>query len=135
MKTTFARRLCLGLVATLICVAGINALTSNTLAQKTPTNENKQVKILSPGVELIELIPSAPKCPSKQKGETVRLKVTSESPIDVRLYVQTGHNQWLDKNFANQKRGDEITDYRCDPKPNFKVYAHTAGSNEAWPKP
>lgn len=57
---------------------------------------------------------------SKTKGQIVRLKVTSENSIDVRLYVQTGYKQWLPKDFTNQKLGDEITDYRCDQKPNYK---------------
>jgi hypothetical protein len=96
---------------------------------------SKRVKIIGGGVELIEITPSAPKCPSKQKGETIRLKVTSETPIDVRLYIQTGFHQWIDKDFPNQKRGDEITSYRCDQKPNYKIYSHAAGSTDAWPKP
>ena len=92
------------------------------------------MKILGSGVELIEISQVAPKC-GKQKGATLRLKVTSENPVDVRLYVQTGWKQWLPKDFPNQKRGDEITDYRCGPATNYKVNAHAAGSSEGWPKP
>ena len=49
---------------------------------------SKRVKIISGGVELIEVTPTAPKC-GKQKGETIRLRVTSETAIDVRIYVIT----------------------------------------------
>ena len=92
------------------------------------------MKILASGVELVELTPSAQKC-GNQKGETIRLRVTSENPVDVRLYVHTGWKQWLPKDFQNQKRGDDITDYRCGPPRDYKVYAHAAGSSEPWPKP
>ena len=104
-----------------------------TLAQGNATDA-KRVKIVGGGVELIELAPSAPKC-GKQKGETIRLRVSSETAIDVRMYIQTGYKQWMDKDFPNQKRGDEITSYRCDQKPNYKIYSHAAESSEAWPKP
>jgi hypothetical protein len=95
---------------------------------------SKRVKIVGAGVELVEITPSASKC-ANQKGETIRLKVTSETPIDVRLYIQTGWHQWIDRDFANQKRGDEITEFRCNQKPNYKIYSHAVGSTEAWPKP
>lgn len=104
-----------------------------TLAQGN-VNDSKRVKIAGSAVELIELRPSAPEC-GQQKGETIRLRVTSETEVDVRLYIQTGYKRWMDKDFAIQKRGDEITSYRCDQKPNYKIYTHAAGSNEAWPKP
>jgi hypothetical protein len=105
-----------------------------TFAQEENASDSKRVKIVSSGVELIEITPSAPKC-GKQKGETIRLKVTSETSIDVRLCIQTGYKQWLPKDFPNQKIGDGITDYRCGPPTNYKVYAHAVGSSEVWPKP
>jgi hypothetical protein len=85
-------------------------------------------------VELIEVIPTAPKC-GKQKGETIRLRVTSEIPIDVRMYMQVGYHQWINKDLASQKKGDEIESFRCDQKPDYKIYSHAAGSTDAWPKP
>jgi hypothetical protein len=44
-------------------------------------------------VELIEVALTAPKC-GKQKGETIRLRLTSETPIDVRMYMQVGYHQY-----------------------------------------
>lgn len=97
-------------------------------------SDTKRVKIVGSGVELLDFTLSASNCP-KQKGETIRLKVTSDRTVDVRWYTQTGYKQWVNKDFPNQKPGDEITNYRCDQKPNYKIYARTAGSTEAWPKP
>jgi len=28
------------------------------------------------------------------------------------------------KDFINQNHGDEITNYRCDQKRNYKIYSH-----------
>jgi hypothetical protein len=98
-------------------------------------DDSKRVKIVGGGVELVEISPTAPKCSPKQKGETIRLKVISETSIDVRLYIQTGYHQWNSQDFANQKKGDEISTFRCNQKPNYKIYSHAAGSTDAWPKP
>ena len=95
---------------------------------------SKRVRIVGVGVELVEISPSAEKC-ANRKGETIHLKVTSESAIDVRLYVLTGWHQWINKDFPNQKKGDEISEYRCAQKPDYKIYSHAAGSTDAWPKP
>jgi hypothetical protein len=122
------------LIAGIGLILILSAIVVNTSAAPATDDASKRVKIVGGGVELIELTPSAPQC-GKQKGETIRLKVTSETPVDVRLYIQTGYKQWMDKDFPNQKRGDEITSFRCDPKPNYKIYTHAAGSSEAWPKP
>lgn len=93
-----------------------------------------KITIVSPGLELIEVIPTAEKCRNK-KGQTVRLTVTSERAVDVRLYAKVAGGHWFPKDFLNQKKGDEILDYRCDGNRDYKVYAHAAGSSEAWPKP
>ena len=106
----------------------------NTRAVLAANDASKRVKIIGGGVELIEVTPTAPSC-GKQKGETIRLRVTSESPIDVRMYMQVSYHQWINKDFANQKKGDEISSFRCDQKPDYKIYSHAAGSTEAWPKP
>jgi hypothetical protein len=127
-----ANRLVTFLLLSIIAVAGITVRDRTAFAQT--SGENKVVKILSAGVNLIEVVPSAEKCPNS-KGQTVRLKITSESPIDVRLFVRVGYKKWLSKDYPNQKAGEEITDYRCEQKPDYKVYAHTAGSSDAWPKP
>ena len=93
-----------------------------------------KITIVSQGVELIEVLPNAEKC-TNQKGQTVRLKVTSETPVDVRLYAKVRRGEWFPKDFLNQKKGDEILDYRCDGNRDYKVYVHATGSSEAWPKP
>src|SRR6266851_4052746 len=127
-RTNRLVRLCLMLTG-LIWMSNSSSSTVTRFAQPKEASENKQVKILANGVELVELTSSAPKC-GNQKGETIRLKVTNENPVDVRLYVHTGWKQWLPKDFPNQKRGDEITDYRCGPRTDYKVYAHAPGSSE-----
>lgn len=93
-----------------------------------------KVTIVSQGIELIEVTPTAEKCTNK-KGQTVRLRVTSESPVDVRLYAKITGGVWFPKDFLNHKKGDEILDYRCDGNRSYKVYARAAGSPDAWPKP
>ena len=118
----------------LIGLSNTSPMLVTVLAQETTARDSKQVKVLATGVELVEITPSAPKC-NKQGGQTIRLKVTSEKPVEGRLYVHTGWKQWLPKDFANQKRGDEITNYRCGNPTDYKVYARAAGSSEAWPKP
>lgn len=115
----------------LLVLAALAFYTQISVAADDPS---KRVKIVGNGVELIELTPTAEKC-GKQKGETIRLRVTSESPIDVRMYLQVGYHQWINKDFAGQKKGDEISNFRCDSKPDYKIFSHAAGSNEAWPKP
>lgn len=95
---------------------------------------SKRVKIVGGGLELTNLTPTAAQC-GKQNGETLLLKVLSETPIDVRIYVQTGYRQWINKDFINQKKGDEITYYRCNQKPNYKIYSHAVGSTDPWPQP
>ena len=132
MKTiTLDRKLALftgvGLVWGLIVFNQMLALGQN-------ASDTKRVKIVGSGVELLDITPSASNCP-KQKGETIRLKVTSDTAVDVRWYTQTGYKRWVNKDFPNRKHGDEITTYRCDQKPNYKIYSRAAGSTEAWPKP
>lgn len=112
-------------------LAGMLLVAQNTRAQG---GDNKLVKLMTGGVELLEVTPSADKCP-KQKGQTIKLRVTSDSPVDVRLYVQTGYKKWLTRDFTNQKQGDEITDFMCVPKTNYKVYTRAAGTGGEWPKP
>ena len=69
--------------------------------------------------------------PNKQTGHVV----IGQSSVDVRLYIKTGYKQWVPKDFPNQQSGSEIVDYRCEQKPDYKVYARAAGSLDAWPKP
>ena len=115
-----------------LCVSALALLLTNAAGQNNQTND--KVKVLSPGIEVAEVLPTADQCASK-KGQTVKLKVTSTSALDVRLYVKTGYKRWIPKDFPNQPAGSEISDYRCDQTPDYKVYAHAAGSSDAWPKP
>jgi hypothetical protein len=115
-----------------LCVSVLALLLTNAAGQNNQTND--KVKVLSPGIEVAEVLPTADQCASK-KGQTIRLKVTSTSALDVRLYIKTGYKRWMPKDFPNQQPGNEITDYRCDQTPDYKVYAHAAGSPDAWPKP
>jgi hypothetical protein len=115
-----------------LCVSALALLLTNAAGQNNQTND--KVKVLSPGIEVAEVLPTADQCASKN-GQTIRLKVTSTSALDVRLYVKTGYKRWVWKDFPNQQAGSEITDYRCDQQPDYKVYAHAAGSSDAWPKP
>ena len=110
------------------------AITVGSAFARMADDQSKRVKIVGGGVELVEITPLAPQC-GKQKGETIHLKVTSETAIDVRLYIQTGSREWINKDFTNQKKGDEISNVRCNQKPNYKIYSHAAGSTDAWPKP
>jgi hypothetical protein len=123
----------LALFTGLTMVVGLLAIDQmRALAQN--ASDTKRVKIVGSGVELLDITLSASNCPN-QKGETIRLKVISDTAIDVRWYTQTGYKQWVNKDFLNQNHGDEITNYRCDQKRNYKIYSRAAGSAEAWPKP
>ena len=115
-----------------LCVSALALLLTDAAGQNNQTSD--KVKVLSPGIEVAEVLTTADQCDSK-KGQTVRLKVTSTSALDVRLYVKTRYKRWMPKDFPNQQAGSEITDYRCDQRPDYKVYAHAAGSSDAWPKP
>ena len=122
------RLVVLAIAVTLLCVASLRVTASS------DDDPAKRVKIVGAGLELIEVTPTAEKC-GKQKGETIRLRVTSESPIDVRMYMKIAGGHWINKDFANQKKSDEISSYRCDTKPDYKIYSHAAGSTQAWPNP
>jgi len=107
------------------------------VAQSTFAQEkgNGQVKLLSKGVEIVELKPSAEQCISSKGGTTVRLKVISETPVDVGLYYKTLQKKWSLKVFADKKTGEEVTHFTCFTNAPFKVYSRASGSGEAWPKP
>ena len=102
----------------------------------TTSKKSNNVKLYTNAVEVVDVQPTAEKCP-KSKGTTIRLRVISESPMDIKLYsAGTFGKNWIDKDFANQKKGDDITDYMCgNSNAAYKVYARVAGSSEAWPRP
>ena len=118
-----------------IAVALLSIASFSLAATSAADDPAKRVKIVGNGVEFVGVGPTDAKCGKQQQGETIRLRVTSESPIDVRMYMKVVGGRWINNDFANQKKGDEITSFRCDTKPDYKLYSHAAGSTEAWPKP
>jgi hypothetical protein len=68
-----------------LCVSALALLLTDAAGQNNQTSD--KVKVLSPGIEVAEVLTTADQCDSK-KGQTVRLKVTSTSAMDVRLYCQ-----------------------------------------------
>lgn len=118
----------------LLIVVGLIGLFSVSVnAQNDSGKSNKQVKILTKALELIEVTHSASEC-GKQKSTVVRLRVVSESPVDVRVYVPLGRVMTM-KNFMNQKQGDEISTYVCNGESTFKFVSRAAGSSGEFPKP
>ena len=110
----------------------LSAVAQSTFAQE---KGNGQVKLLSKGVEIFELKSSAEQCTNSKGGTTVRLKVTSETPVDVGLYYKTLQKKWSLKVFADKKTGEEVTHFTCFAGAPFKVYSRASGSSEAWPQP
>ena len=104
-------------------------------AQDAKAKSQERVQIHGNEVELVEVKAGAEKCPNQKDSTTVRLKVNSESAVDVRLYVKKPGGKWSDRDFPNRKRGDEITDYICLPNAQYHVYTRPAGGNSSWPKP
>ena len=123
------------LVGLAIAVALLSIASFNLAATSAADDPAKRVKIIGNGVEFVGVGPADAKCGKQQQGETIRLRVTSESSIDVRMYMKIAGGHWINKDFANQKKSDEISSYRCDTKPDYKIYSHAAGSTEAWPNP
>jgi hypothetical protein len=118
-----------------IAVALLSIVSLNFATTRAADDPSKRVKIVGGGVEFVEVTPSAEKCGKQKDGEAIRLRVTSEAPIDVRMYMLVVGHRWVSSDFTNQKKGDEINSFRCDTKPNYKIYSHAAGSTAAWPKP
>lgn len=119
----------------LVALAGFLVLLSplGASAQSSSGKESNQIKLLPNTVEIIAVTTGAEKC-ARQKGTTVRLRVTSETPVDVRRFASMG-KQWVSADFPNQKKGDVITDYFCTTQAEFKFYSRPVGSTTAWPKP
>ena len=70
-----------------------------------------------------------------KKGKTIRVKVTSADPVDVRLCIAQPRGKWMPIEFPTRKQGDEVTHYQCDRTLVYKVYARPAGSAGEWVKP
>src|SRR5215813_10576124 len=84
---------------------------------------SKRVQIVGGGLEFVEVTPPPDKCGKQKDGEAIRLRVTRESPADVRMYMRIAGGRWISLDFANQKKGDEISRFRCDTKPNYTIYS------------
>lgn len=93
---------------------------------------NDQVKLYSDAVEVVEVSDKVEKCSSSGGATFLRLRVKSESPVDVRLHSSTRKGGWAFSDFLNKKSGDEITSAECFPKAHYKVQTRPAGSNK-WP--
>jgi len=102
------------------------------LADDNSKKGGNQVKINTPAVELVDVSTSAETCRNNQ-GTTIKLRVTSDTPVDIRRYAYSNHT-WISRDFPSKSRGEEIADFMCIPGATFRVYAHPAGSAEAWPK-
>ena len=113
------------------CIAAI--LVAGSLLGQT-SKPDSRVKIKGTGVELADIQPGASQCRESKKGMTVTFKVTSTSPIDVRLRITGPAISTVTKDFANQAAGAQISDYMCIPNAEYTVFVRPAGSNQAWPK-
>lgn len=106
------------------------ALTTGTsFAQK---GGNDQVKLYSQDVEVVEVSDKAEKCTEQSGATSIRLRVKSEKPVDVRLHYTTKKGGWASSDYLNKKSGDEISSYDCHPKVKYKVQTRPAGSDK-WP--
>ena len=93
---------------------------------------NDQVKLYSDAVEVVEVSDKDEKCPSSGGATSLRLRVKSASPVDVRLHSSTRKGGWSFSDFLNKKSGDEITSFECFSKARYKVQTRPAGSGK-WP--
>lgn len=115
-------------------VLGLTVASTTARTQESVSPVDKHVKIRTDAVEFVSYAKTAEKCKSG-KGETVRLRVKSADPVDVRLYIAQPRGKWLTQDFPGQKLGDEVTSYQCDRTPEYRVYARPAGTTGEWAKP
>jgi hypothetical protein len=92
-----------------------------------PKSGTDQVKLYSDAVGVIEVSDKAEKCSSSSGATFLRLRVKSESPVEVRLHSSTRKGGWAFSDFLNKKSGDEITSFECFPKAHFKAQTRPAG--------
>lgn len=95
---------------------------------------NKQVKLLTNAVELVDVTHGTIKECGTRKSTSVRVRVVSSSPVDVRRYANVGKN-WSPIDYSNQKQGDEITTFMCTEGATFKFYGRPAEGSKEFPKP
>lgn len=121
-----------GLVRLSIFVCLLGVCTANgcqSFAQETKKKDD-QVKLESKQVELIEVLEAVSDCPN-QKGTKLRIKVVSESAIDVRIHAQNLRGRWYTNDFKGKTRGQEISLFTCLVKGKFKVQTRAA-SDKPW---
>ena len=128
---TFPAALIAAICAVLLC---LTVASRDTSAQESGSAGDKHVRIMTDAVEFVSYTKTAEKCKSG-KGETIRLKVKSESPVDVRLYIAQPRGKWLIQDYPGQQQGQEVMSYQCDRTPQYRVYARAAGSAGEWAKP
>lgn len=120
--------------ATIVAALLVVCLQSNvSFAQKDgekSKGEKDQVKLLSNDVEVIEISDKAEKCPGD--ATSLKLRVKSEKPIDVRLHYTRRRSGWAYTDYLNKKNGEEINAVDCVAKTRYKVQTRAAGS-ERWP--
>ncbi|MFM9903510.1 MAG: hypothetical protein ACKVQJ_02935 [Pyrinomonadaceae bacterium] len=118
----------------IIVISGLLALTF-IVANGQPGKPagDKRVKIFTDALELVSVTASADQC-KDSKGISVRLRVLSDSAVDIRRYLGIS-NTWQPKDWLNQTKGAEIVDYVCKSGPTFKFYSRPGGSSQKFPKP
>jgi hypothetical protein len=124
---TYAAALAALLLTAHVCTTGASYAQKESEKSK---SGNDQVKLYSDAVEVVELSDKAEKCSSSGGATFLRLRVKSESPVDVRLHSSTRKGGWAFSDFLNKKSGDEITSFECFPKAHYKVQARPAGSSK-----
>jgi len=110
-------------------------MTTDSFAQKSDVKAgsgSNRVKLYSDAIELIEISDKTEKCPAEGGATSVKLRVKSASPVDVRIYYTNRKGHWASTDFLSKKAGDEIFTYDCHPKAKYKVQTRPAGS-EKWP--
>lgn len=118
----------------LVALCFFSAFSTVANAQDDSGKKDKQVKLLTTAVELIEVTHGKIKECGNQKNTSVRVRVISSSPVDIRRYANRG-NILNPQNFTNQKQGDEIPTYFCTDVATFNFFSRPAGSSEQFPKP
>lgn len=116
------------------CALLLAAPAADVSAQDSSQKDDKHVRLMTAGLEFVDYTTAAEQCKSK-KGETIRVKVTSAEPVDVRLFIAQPRGKWMPIDFPAQKQGDVVTHYQCDRTPVYKVYARAAGTTGEWAKP
>lgn len=116
---------------TFVCLFGLTTANGGlSFAQDANKKKNDQVKLESNQVELIEVSEAVKDCPN-QKGTLLRLKVTSETAIDVRIHSQKLNGRWTVSVINGKTHGQEVSSSTCLVNGKFKVQTRAA-SDKPW---